>query len=92
MSDPPRDHRRFDDLNWLGRAVYLGGTALRLSAQLIDRAADRAERIAADARREFERELDPNIEDAKVLEERPRASTAERHNGKNADGEPTDEA
>jgi hypothetical protein len=65
------DDRRvdFENLNWLGKTVFLGGTALRLTANLLDKAADRANQIATDSREAFERELDPNIEDAKVLEE-----------------------
>jgi hypothetical protein len=64
------DHRRFSDLNWLGKTVYLGGEAMRLSANLIDATSRRVGQIAGEARREFDRARDPNIEDAKVIEER----------------------
>lgn len=69
MADRNRNRPRFDQLNWFGKAMYLGGTAVRLSANLIDGAVDRAAKIAADSKRAFERELDPNIEDAHILEE-----------------------
>jgi hypothetical protein len=77
MADSDRrtpSERRVDfrDLNWFGKTVYLGGTALRLTANLIDAAATQATDIAAESRRAFEREVDPNIEDAKIIEERPR--------------------
>jgi hypothetical protein len=70
MARPPQ-HRRFGDLNWLGKTVYVGGAAMRLSANVLDHVARRASSLADEARREFEREMDPNIEDAKILEERP---------------------
>lgn len=71
MSDKPSSKRRADlrDLNWLGKSVYIGGAALRLTANLVDAAADRASKIAAESKKAFERELDPQIEDARVLEE-----------------------
>jgi hypothetical protein len=74
------DDRRvdFENLNWLGKTVFIGGgktvfiggTALRLTANLLDKAADRASKIAEDSREAYRREVDPNIEDAKVIEER----------------------
>jgi len=65
------DDRRVDftDLNWLGKTVFVGGAALRLTANLLDRAADRAVTIASESKRAYQREIDPNIEDATVLEE-----------------------
>jgi hypothetical protein len=67
------DDRRVDftDLNWLGKTVFIGGAALRLTANLLDRAADRASRIAIESRRAYEREMDPNIQEATILEETP---------------------
>ena len=74
MSDDPRPRRRVNlrDLNWLGKSVFLGGTVVRLTANLIETTADRVSSIAAESKRAFERELDPNIEDARVIEEFPR--------------------
>jgi hypothetical protein len=70
MSSPKREHPHFYELNWLGKAVYLGGTALRLSANLVDRTVEQANRIVEDSRAAYLREVDPNIEDAKIIEER----------------------
>lgn len=70
MNDVDRQGPHFYELNWLGKAVYLGGTALRLSANLVDRTVDRATRIVEESKAAYQRELDPNIEDAKVIEER----------------------
>lgn len=65
------DDRRvdFENLNWLGKTVFIGGAALRVTANLLDKAADRATQIADDSREAYRREIDPNIEDAKVIEE-----------------------
>lgn len=68
----PRDHRvNFRDLNWLGKSVFVGGTVLRLTANLVDAAADRVSHVAKESKKAFERELDPNIEEAQILEEYP---------------------
>jgi len=72
QSDEPRQDVDFRRLNWLGKTVYLGGSALRLTANLIDSAVDRAASIAEESKRAFDRELDPDIEDATVIEERDR--------------------
>lgn len=71
MSDEPSPRRRVNlhDLNWLGKSVFVGGAVMRLTANLIDATADRVSSIAARSKTAFERELDPNIEDARVLEE-----------------------
>ena len=72
MSDkPPRQRVNLRDLNWLGKSVFVGGTVLRLTANLIESTADRVSSIAAQSKRAFDRELDPNIEDARVIEEYP---------------------
>lgn len=75
-NDPPRRQTTFRDLNWLGKSVFLGGTVMRLTANLVDATADRVASIASESKRAFNRELDPNIEDARVIEEYPRAADA----------------
>lgn len=66
-----RDDRpvRFYDLNWLGKTVFLGGTAVRLTANLIDHTLERAATTYVEAERAFQQGRDPNIEEAKILEE-----------------------
>lgn len=68
---PPRRRVNLRDLNWLGKSVFVGGTALRLTANLIESTADRVSSIATRSKEAFERELDPNVEDARILEEYP---------------------
>jgi len=67
----PRRRVNISDLNWLGKSVFVGGTVLRLTANLIESTADRVSSIAAESKKAFDRELDPNIEDARVIEEYP---------------------
>jgi hypothetical protein len=73
MPDDTRSRRRanLSDLNWLGKSVFVGGTVLRLTANLIESTADRVSSIAVRSKEAFDRELDPNIEDAQILEEYP---------------------
>ncbi len=68
----PTERREPHDLNWLGKTVYLGGHVLRLTANLVDAAAGRVSKVAAESKEAFDRELDPNIEDAQVIDESPR--------------------
>lgn len=70
MSEPPEHRVDFRDLNWLGKTVFLGGAAMRLTANVLDSAVDRAAKIVDESRRAYEREMDPNIEDAKIIDER----------------------
>lgn len=80
-SERPSHHREPGELNWFGKTVYVGGTLLRHTATLVDAAAERVSRIASESRQAFNRELDPNIEDAQVIEEYPRSETGEDRTG-----------
>lgn len=60
---------RFERAGLLERVGLLGGGAVRLLATAIDKGIDRAATIAADSKRAFDRELDPNVSDARVIEE-----------------------
>ena len=51
------------------RLGLLGGGAVRLAARAIDRSLDRAAQITVEAHDAFQKELDPNISDAKIIEE-----------------------
>lgn len=60
---------KFEKAGLLGRVGLLSGGAVRLLANAIDRGLDRAASVAVDARQAFERELDSNMTDARVLDE-----------------------
>ncbi|MDX1532013.1 MAG: hypothetical protein R3362_10855 [Rhodothermales bacterium] len=61
--------QRFERESPVGKVKLVGGTAARLAANLIDRALDQAAFTVTEAERAFRSELDPNVEDAKVIEE-----------------------
>ena len=67
MSDRWPD--KFERAGLLGRVGLLGGGAVRLLAGAIDRGLERAAEIAVESKRAFDRELDPAMSDARVLEE-----------------------
>lgn len=69
MSDSRERLIEYDRLNVLGKAVFLGGSAIRLAANALDQTIRRAADIYVDAERAFKQGLDPNIEDAKVIRE-----------------------
>lgn len=73
----PRRRVNLSNLNWLGKSVFVGGAVLRLTANLIDSTAERVNKIAAESKQAFDRELDPNIEEARVLKEYPSSDESE---------------
>ncbi len=77
MSQPER-RVDFDSLNLLGKAVYVGGSAVRILANAIDNAVDRAVDIVVEAEKAFKQGLDPNVEDAKILQEVTQRKTRSR--------------
>ena len=79
-----------DRPSWLGRAAALGGTAVRLTARALDEGARRAANTLADVEQAFREGRDPNVEDAKILEERDREDGPDGPDGRRrtADGEP----
>ncbi len=68
MSEPER-RVDFEALNLFGKALYVGGSAVRVIANVIDGVIDRAVDVVLDAEKSFRQGLDPNIEDAKILQE-----------------------
>jgi len=72
----PSERREPHDLNWFGKTVYLGGTVLQFTANLVDTTAKQVSKIAAESKEAFDRELDPNIEDARVIDESPRSDSS----------------
>ena len=68
MSEVPEPFERwatrFEKAGLTGKAMLVGGTAVRFTAKLIDGALDRAASTVAETEQAFKRELDPNMEDA----------------------------
>lgn len=73
MPDPDDRHLvQFDRLNLLGKAIFIAGAAVRTTSSLIDFALEKTVELVEDAERAYQQGRDPNIEDAKILEERER--------------------
>ena len=60
---------QFENAGLMERAKLLGGGAVRLTANALDSVLKRVARTAVDAEKAFLDELDPNVSDAKVIEE-----------------------
>ena len=60
---------QFQRRNALGKTLLVGGTVLRAGASAVDSALKRAAAAVAEAERAFHDELDPNITDARIVEE-----------------------
>ena len=69
MAQPDKDDRRIADLNLLGRVVYIAGQGVRVTADLLDSVIDLAADTYRDAERAFQQGMDPNVDDAKIIEE-----------------------
>ena len=60
---------KFEHAGLMERARLLGGGAVRLTANALDSVLKRVARTAVDAEKAFLDEFDPNVSDAKVIEE-----------------------
>ena len=60
---------RYERSGVLGRVGLIGGGAVRLAARVIDSALDRAASVTVEAKEAFQKEIDPNVSDARILEE-----------------------
>ncbi len=69
MPDSEKRIVEFERLNPLGKAVFLGGAMARLLGQSIEFVLERTVDLVVEAENAFREGLDPNIEDAKILEE-----------------------
>lgn len=69
MPNSSDTERRFERLNALGWAAWLGGQTIRLTAKGIDYSLREVARIAADSERAYRQGLDDGIEDAQIVEE-----------------------
>lgn len=59
----------FDQLNWLGKTVFITGLAVNATATLIDVALDKTVDLVLEAERAFKEGLDAPVENAKILDE-----------------------
>ena len=74
MSDsshrPQKESRyEFGDLNPLGKSVFIAGAAVRGASFLLDRAIEHVTDVVVETERSFREGRDPNIDDARILDE-----------------------
>ena len=70
MPDPEeRQIIEFDQLNPVGKAVYIAGAVVQTTATAIDKMLEKAADLVLEAERAFKEGMDSTVEDAKVLEE-----------------------
>ena len=60
---------QFENLNLLGKVVYVGGVLSRVTSGFIETAVSATSEIVSEAEKAFKEGLDPNVEDAKIIEE-----------------------
>ena len=80
MEDREKRIVQYEDLNAVGKAVFLAGAAVRVTSGLIDFTLKKAADVVADTEHAFKQGLDANVEDAKIIEERD-LGKEERGNG-----------
>jgi hypothetical protein len=69
--DEKRPLVEFERLNWLGKAVYIGGVATHLASRAIEVSVEKASDLWVEAERAFKDGLGDGIEDARIIEEVP---------------------
>ena len=71
MSDSDEEHKiiKFEDLNILGKLVFVSGVVTRSASSLVKAAVDATSEIIAETEKAFKDGLDSNIDDAKIIDE-----------------------
>lgn len=60
---------QFNELNLLGKAVFVSGLFTRAATRVVDSTIKATVDIVTEAEKAFKQGIDPNIEEAKILEE-----------------------
>ena len=70
-SDPDAGDKiiQFSNLNLLGKAVFVSGVLTRVATKVVDTTIKATVDIVTEAEKAFKQGLDPNIEEAKIIEE-----------------------
>lgn len=77
MAGPEQEERivQFDKLNMLGKAVFVSGLVTRAATRLVESAIKATADIVVEAEKAFKQGLDPNIEEARIIEEHDEKSS-----------------
>ena len=71
MSQSEDEHKiiKFDDLNLLGKLVYVSGVLTRTASGIVQTAVDSTAEIITEAEKAFKEGMDPKVDDATIIEE-----------------------
>lgn len=71
MAQSDDEHKiiKFDELNALGKLVYVSGILSRTATDIVKTAVDATTEIITEAEKAFKEGLDPNIDDANIIDE-----------------------
>ena len=71
MPDKNQDNRlvEFERLNLVGKAIFITGSTFRFVGDLLTTVADSVGEIISEAEKAFSEGKDPNIDEAKILDE-----------------------
>ncbi len=72
MATQDDEERRIGELNLLGRVVYFAGESVRVTADLLESVIKFAADTYHDAEKAFKEGMDPNVDEAQILEEHGR--------------------
>ena len=73
MSDRGQPEIDFDRLNLLGKAVFVTGTTFRLIGNVFESVVDTVTGLVHEAEKAFKNGLDPNVDDANILDEKKKS-------------------
>jgi hypothetical protein len=77
-TDPDKRPLRLENPTLLAKVVGLGSVAAKLVGSGVDLVLNTVADIVVDAEKAFKDGMDPNIDDAKILEEREKKSSREK--------------
>lgn len=71
MAKSDDEHKiiKFDELNLLGKLVYVSGVLTRTATDIVQSAVDATSEIITETEKAFKEGLDPNVDDAKIIDE-----------------------
>jgi len=69
MSSRPEREVEFDRLNLLGKVVFVTGTTVRVIGSVIDSVVETVSGVAQEAEKAFKEGMDPNIDEATIVDE-----------------------
>ncbi len=79
MADQNKPSYRFDDLSFIGKAVFLTGATVRAVGNVLDYAIEKTVDIAVETEKAFREGKDGRIEDARILEEYSPSDAEKEH-------------